>query len=229
MPGHARKHQLQGNITYHVMSRGISRQTIFHSDKDCDQFLATLRRYTDKWQVKIYHWVIMSNHYHLLLEIATPEKLPSFMSSINRSYTSYHHKSHGTCGYLWQGRYKAQAIQKDRYFLACGRYIERNPVVANLTAQAHEYAYSSAKFYVAGSNDLLTTESPFFTSLGNTVNERQKAYQEFLLTYDQEEDLYFDNQEEPLGDKLFISKLLRSQGRLIPQRRGRSKYGAFRA
>jgi putative transposase len=145
------------------------------------------------------------------------------MAGINRSYTSYHHKTYGTCGYLWQGRYKAQPVEKDNYLLACGRYIERNPVDAKMVAFAQEYPHSSARFYALGITDDLTTISPLYAEMGRTDSERQESYKEFLLDFNREEYSYFNNIEEPVGSTLFINKLIKEHGLYVPRRKGKPR------
>ena len=104
-------------------------------------------------------------HYHILVELEQPEIISSVMSGIARAYSCYHHRAHKTAGYLWQGRFKSQPIEQELYLSACGRYIERNPVKVSIVSNAWEYDYSSAKFYVLGQTDSLTTQNPFFEVL----------------------------------------------------------------
>ena len=128
MPSYAGKHQLSCSLLYHIYSRSNVRQPIFHEARDFSHFMRLLQHYAKAFDMSIYHWVIMSNHYHLLLEILEPEKISHCMAGLGRAYTHYYHKTYSTAGYLWQGRFKLQPIEKESYLLACGRYIERNPV-----------------------------------------------------------------------------------------------------
>lgn len=227
MPYHPRRHQLQENIAYHVMNRGNRKCDIFHDDNDFKYFMRLLSLLSRKKLMNIYHWVIMSNHYHLLIEMALPEALSSVMAGINRSYTHYYHKKYGTAGFLWQGRFKSQPIQKDRYLFACGRYIERNPVRANLTHTAEEYAFSSARYYLKGERDNVTTENPFYITFGRTAEERRILYREFLLDFDPQDTQRYNN-TKPVGDESFRQKLINERGHYFPRRHGRSsKKGIF--
>lgn len=223
MPTLARKHQLQGNLLYHVINRANSRTTIFHEKPDFDYFKMILRKYIRKYDIQVYHWVIMPNHYHLLIEILDPSYLPSLMAGINKSYTSYHHKTFDTYGFLWQGRYKSQPVQKDQYLLACGRYIERNPVSAGIVATAEHYPHSSAGYYVNNQPDGITTPSAFYLFLGENPDQRQKAYKLFLMNFDEDEQAYFDNIESPVGNELFRNKLVKQGDTYMPRRAGRIK------
>jgi len=229
MPSYPRKYQLHGNLFYHIYNRSNRGFTIFHQDCDFKRFLFLLRKYALSFDFLIYNWVIMSNHFHILIELPIPELLPSIMSGIQRSYTHYHHRTYDTYGYLWQGRFKEQAVQKDRYLLACGRYIERNPVAAGIVLTAEEYQYSSAKYYTHGINDNLTAKNPLYDDFGLTLNERQLNYRSFLKDFDEDEHKNFDDLEHPIGNKLFISKLISLRGRHYPRRKGRPKKVAFKS
>jgi len=179
--------------------------------------------YKHKFKLNIYHWVVMPNHYHLLLEIEEPRNISRFMAGLNRAYTHYHHKKYYTCGFLWQGRFKSQPVQKERYLITCGRYIERNPVRANIALCAQDYPYSSAKFYCLGRADGLSVEDPTFAQFGRRLDQRQAAYQEFLRSFDSEAEDSFRKLEAPQGDKEFINRLVKEQGHYMPRRRGKPK------
>ena len=163
----------------------------------------------------------MANHYHLVIEINEPARISSLMAGIGRSYSCYHHRKHKSTGYLWQGRFKSQPIEKDFYLNACGRYIERNPVKAGLVKTAWEYPYSSAAYYILGKQDMVTIQSPLFENFGTTIEICRQKYQRFLLEFDSEEEIIFDNIEFPRGSAEFKKRLLKEKGRFMPRRQGR--------
>lgn len=218
MPTAARRHQLQNTLVYHVINRGHAKQALFHDPDDHERFKALLARYAQEHRVSIYHWVLMPNHYHLCLELQRPEGLSRIMAGIQRAYVHYHHRKHQMVGYLFQGRFKSQPIQKERHLLACGRYIEQNPLKANLAGRAEDFHYSSARFYVTGENDGLTTENPLYLTLGRTDEERRQAYREFLQLPEGEQ--VFEHAESPVGEPEFLNKLVLKRGRLVGRRRG---------
>jgi putative transposase len=220
MPSYARRHQLNRSLTYHIYSRGNLRLEIFHSEQDFHHYLRLIKEYSYSFGVKIYHWVLMPNHYHLLLELDVPENLSIMMAGLNRAYTHYYHATYHTAGYLWQGRFKSQPVEKERYLIACGRYIERNPVRAGMVLEAYEYPYSSARFYCTGQSDGITTEDPAFCEFGRDIMEKQNSYKEFLRKFDSEEEKFFEDLEKPLGSQEFIRRLLRINGRYMPRRKG---------
>lgn len=223
MPSYARKHQLSNSLVYHVFNRSNSRISIFNSNEDYQRFMKLLLEYGSGFNIKIYHWVIMPNHYHLLLEIDRPERISKVMAGLNRAYTHYYHKTYSSSGFLWQGRFKLQPVQKEKYLIACGRYIERNPVRIKVVLEAQDYLYSSARFYCFGKQDGITTEDPSFIEFGREINQRQLAYREFLCSFDIEEERIFADLENLPGDKDFIRKLVKEYGRYLPRRRGRPR------
>lgn len=223
MPSTARTHQLSLSLAYHVMNRGNEKSVIFHEEKDYLYFIKILQNYTRDDLVSIYHWVLMPNHYHLLLEINMPEKLSKVMAGIARSYVHYHHKKYDSAGHLWQGRFKSQPVEKERYFLSCGRYIERNPVKAGLVRDAEDYPYSSARYYVSHFPDGLTTSDPLFDTFGGDIKEQAEGYRTFLRAFDAEEEERFERFEILLGSAEFRGKLIKTQGHFFPRRRGRPR------
>ena len=223
MPYSARKHQLQNALVYHAYNRSNARVEVFHGEKDYRYFINLLVAYSREFSAKVYHWVIMPNHYHLLMELAEPEVISTFMAGLNRRYACYHHRTYHTVGFLWQGRFKLQPVQKGQYLIACGRYIERNPVKAQIVKEALDYPYSSARYYCCGKMDNLTTEIPCFCDFGSDVAQRQTSYREFLRDFDKEQEVLFDNLEMPLGSVEFVKRLIKEGGRYFPKRRGRPK------
>ena len=223
VPSYARKHQLQGSLMYHVYNRSNRRTPIFHEEEDYIYFKQILSRYKKRFAAKIYHWVIMDNHFHFLLELEEPEQLSKMMGGIAQAYTYYYHKKYATAGYLWQGRFKLQPVESGNYLLSCGRYIERNPLEAGIVKMATEYLYSSARYYCQGSDDFLTDASPAYREFGSDQRTSRQEYQAFLKNFHPEEDEAFSQMENPIGQQLFIERLKKSQGRYMPRRRGRSR------
>ncbi len=221
MPTYARKHQLSDSLVYHVYNRSNSKLPIFRSVEDYRLFKNLLLKYGLRFSVKFYHWIIMQNHFHLLLEIETPEELSKMMAGIALSYTHYFHRKYETVGYLWQGRFKSQAVQKELYMIACGRYIERNPVKAGIAMNAWEYGFSSAQFYCSGIDDGITSEDPGFNEYGRDDVERRLNYRKFLGEFDAGLEKQFDEMKQPVGDIEFSRRLIRIDGRLVSRRRGK--------
>ena len=112
---------------YHLMSRGNGRRRIFFGDDDCSRFLRQLRDNLGTFDVVLYGYVLMQNHYHLLVKTNQPN-LSRFMQRLNTSYALYFRYKHRRPGHVLQGRYRAIAVEDDQYMLALSRYIHLNPV-----------------------------------------------------------------------------------------------------
>jgi REP element-mobilizing transposase RayT len=112
---------------YHLTCRGNDRNRIFGDDKDRARFLKLLENSLDVYQVNLYSYVLMTNHFHLLIQ--TPlGNLSEFMRHFNVCYTGYYNYRHGRSGHLYQGRYKSFLIDVDNYLLEVSRYLHLNVV-----------------------------------------------------------------------------------------------------
>ena len=117
---------IEGGL-YHVTSRGNDRQTIFRDDHDRERFVERLAESVETYQVRLFLFCLMPNHFHLLAE--TPlGNLDRFMSSLLTGYTVYFNRRHRRVGHLMQGRYGAQVVEQDEHLLKLSRYIHLNPV-----------------------------------------------------------------------------------------------------
>jgi putative transposase len=112
---------------YHVTCRGNDRRAIYRDDRDRSVFLEKLQGSLANYQVELHAYVLMSNHFHLL--VATPKgNLSEFMRHFNISYTAAYNRRHRRVGHLYQGRYKAILVDQDSYLLELSRYVHLNPV-----------------------------------------------------------------------------------------------------
>jgi REP element-mobilizing transposase RayT len=127
---------------YHVTARGNDRQPIFSDDDDCARFLVVLASTVARYHVRCHGYCLMGNHYHLLLE--TPEaNLSTAMRQLNGVYTQRFNRRHERSGHLLQGRFGAQIVDGEAYFLEVCRYIVLNPVRAGLVAHPRHWRWSS--------------------------------------------------------------------------------------
>jgi len=165
---------------YHVMTRGNNKQSIFSCDNDCAYYLKLLKGCKIKYGLKIYHYSLMVNHVHLMLQAPTGEKLSSFMKRLNVLYTNYYRKNYGGVGHFFQDRFKSFIIQEGRYLIECGIYIELNPVKAGIVEFPEEYKWSSYSAYAAAKGDGLVDLSPAYMDLSDKPEERRESYRELV-------------------------------------------------
>lgn len=134
--------------TYHVMSRGNRRNAIFADRSDYLWFLEYILRIKEKHPFKVHSLCLMTNHFHVALETMDVE-LWKIMQKILSVYAEeYNHKYHYT-GHLFEGRYVAQLMEDERYFLEVSRYIHLNPVKAQMVREPIAYEYSSYGLFVS--------------------------------------------------------------------------------
>ncbi len=169
---------------YHVLARGHNRQAIFRDPADYAQYLALLTRFTPASQGRCHHFCLMPNHVHLLLAADVLDTLTAWVRRLQQAYQFHWRRRYRLVGHLWQGRFKSLPVWDDAYLLECARYIERNPVRAQLCARAEDYPWSSAAYYLTGQgfgSDCLA-RSPAYETLGATDPERRIRYREYLHT-----------------------------------------------
>jgi putative transposase len=165
---------------HHIIQRGNNRTATFFADDDYRFFLECLGRAKVKCRCRIYAYVLMTNHFHLLVEPAEIGDLGRLMQSVGRSYVRYINETYDRSGTLWEGRFKSAAVSQDEYLIACSRYIELNPLRAGLVAHPKDYRWSSYQRRGLGVSDRLLDDDPWYTSLGTTEQERQEEYRQWI-------------------------------------------------
>ena len=177
---------------YHVTCRGNERRAIFADDEDRLRFLDILENCADTGRVEVHAFVLMNNHFHLLL--MTPEAhLHRFMQRFNTAYTVGFNRRHARVGHLYQGRYEALLVDADSYLLELSRCVHLNPVrtskasaldPAGKSKLLHRYPWSRIKDYTVDGN-----RAPFLKTylilemIGGTVlRARRKRYAQFTLS-----------------------------------------------
>lgn len=165
---------------HHVIQRGNNRQAIFSSTADYQALLGLMDENAKKFGVAVHAYVLMSNHFHLLVTPESADALPRMMQGVGRRYVRYFNDSQRRSGTLWEGRYRSTLIQTESYLLACMAYIDLNPVRAGLVAEARDYPWSSHAHYAGLRSDRLVTPHPLFWTLGNTPFSREAAYTDMV-------------------------------------------------
>jgi len=118
--------QYEGAL-YHITCRGNERKAIYRDDQDRKVFLELLITGIETYNIILYCYVLMDNHFHLLLE--TPlGNLSEFMRWFNITYTSHYNRRQKRSGHLYQGRYKSILVEKETHLYILSRYIHLNPV-----------------------------------------------------------------------------------------------------
>ncbi len=202
---------------HHVIQRGNNRQRVFHDDADRILLLDLLSDYARRERVAIHSYVLMDNHFHLLLTPETSTGLPAVMQAVGRRYVRHFNRRYQRSGTLWEGRYRAAPVQSERYLLACMTYIDLNPVRAGMVAGAADYPWSSYGHYAGLRADKRISSHPLYWQLGNTPFEREARYTELVaqgLTAEQQRQLTESALKGwALGASEFIANLQKQTGR----------------
>ncbi|OGP65248.1 MAG: hypothetical protein A2170_04605 [Deltaproteobacteria bacterium RBG_13_53_10] len=171
-----------GDHVFHILARGNNRQDIFKDEMDFQKYLNILEKYKEKYQFKLYHYVLMRNHIHLVLEpLEKGGSLAEVMKGINLSYAQHYKGRYDHIGHFWQDRFKSILISKDQYLLACGSYVELNPVRAGVVQDPKDYRWTSYGVYAYGRRDALVDEHPIYQELSKDDSERKKRYRDFVF------------------------------------------------
>lgn len=170
---------------YHVLSRGNGRQEIFRSNDDRNLFLDLVRALTERYAIKVHAYVLMDNHYHLLLQ-TNDANLSRAMQWFGTSYTRKFHWAHNTGGHLFQGRFKSIIVGNDAYLLRLSCYIHRNPLRAGIVGRLADYPWSSYPFYA------YSRKAPAWLTTQTILNQLaggdpRKAYRKKVQRYSDEQ------------------------------------------
>jgi putative transposase len=163
-------------MALHLTQRGNNRTVTFRKSSDYEMFLLFLRLATARYRLQVHAYALMPNHFHLMVTPECPEQLSRAMQSLGRRYVRFFNDRYQRTGTLWEGRYRSALISNERYWLACMRYVEMNPVRGGIVATPERYQWSSYRAHAFGApNDLLTSHA-VYEGLGNVPETRRQAW-----------------------------------------------------
>jgi putative transposase len=164
---------------YHVTARGNERRRIFLSQGDYAKFLSYVADAVHKYDVILHAFVLMANHFHLLVE--TPRaNLSAFMHAVNSAYTTYFNIRRKRTGHLFQGRFKSILVERDPYLLEVSRYLHLNPVRAGIVAAPEAYPQSSYRSYIAPKDPAIVSRDLTWGMIANSPKEAAPRYKAFV-------------------------------------------------
>ncbi len=168
------------DAVHYVLTRGEGDQPIFRHDGDYARYLYLLYRYSRLHALRLYHYVLLPTHVHLLVEAAHATALSAALQGINLSYAFFYRKRYGERIPLWRDRFFSAPVAHDARGLACGRSIELHPVRTGLVADPRDYFASSCRTYTDGLDNPLLTPNPLYVQLAPTADARQRYYHRLL-------------------------------------------------
>lgn len=216
------------SVPQHVTQRGNNRQATFFAEDDFRFYLECLREAAGKHGCEVHAYALMTNHAHILITPHQANGIAKVMQSIGRRYVQFINGTYHRSGTLWEGRYKASLVDAEAYLLTCSRYIELNPVRANLVTDPADYPWSSYQWHGLGKKDSVISDHPLYLALGRTDHERHATYRElFRDSLDQailQEIRESGNQCRVLGSERFKNEIEAVLARRVrPGKLGRPK------
>lgn len=167
-------------VPVHVVQRGNNREACFFAVEDYQFYKELLAEGLRRYGAKLHAYCLMTNHVHLLLTPNASDSISRILQHIGRQYVCYINKTYKRSGTLWEGRHKSSLVDAENYLLACYRYIELNPVVANMVQLPDEYPWSSYPSNAWGRYDKLITPHELFLGIHQDKTEREREYRELF-------------------------------------------------
>jgi REP-associated tyrosine transposase len=177
-------------IAQHVIQRGNDRKSCFYRDSDYLRYLQALRELSVREHCAVHAYVLMTNHVHLLVTPEATGQISRMMQSLGRRYVRYVNDRYHRTGTLWEGRYKASAVDSETYLLSCYRYIELNPVRARMVAEPGDYRWSSYSANALGALDPAIRAHPTYLALGEDAAAGHAAYRALVADAIPEQDVH---------------------------------------
>ena len=213
-------------IPWHIIQRGNNRSACFYADEDYHLYLDILKEQAIKFDCKVHAYVLMTNHVHLLI---TPEKKNSvslLMKNLGQRYVQYINRTYKRTGTFWEGRFRSCLTQSTDYVLSCYRYIELNPVRANMVKHPCSYPWSSYGVNAEAKESKLITPHDEYQALSQDGQTRRQVYRDLFKAH-LDNDIIKDirnstNGNFVLGDARFkeeVSAMLKR--RVTPLKSGR--------
>ena len=209
-----------------MIQRGNNRQPIVLDETDRKMLHSLWLEESQRQKVAVNAYVLLDNHFHMLLTPPSDEAMSLMMQSVGRTYVRYFNNRHKRSGTLWEGRYKSSLLDSEAYLLTCMAYIDLNPVRAGVAESAGAFNWSSYKHLIGQKIDKLVTPHALYWGLGNTPFAREAAYAEFVAS-GLSESIQKDLTESALKGRVvgrpdFLKSLEKTTRRqILPQKAGR--------
>lgn len=199
---------------HHIIQRGNRRQRVFFWEQDRTYYLRLLKKHGDLEGISYLAYCLMDNHVHLVAVPKRPESLALGIGAAHWRYSLAINLREDWRGFLWQGRFLSCPLD-EKHLYAALRYVELNPVRADLVARAEDYPWSSARAHISRTPDLLISETSLNMMIGDWTSllATRPPDSEFILLRKH------TSTGRPLGDERFIEKLEQLTGRVLRERK----------
>ena len=214
-------------LPYHIVQRGNNREACFVEAENYQYYLGLWKTCARRYGVSVHAYCLMTNHIHFLITPETEESISKAMSVVGSRYAYYFNRAYKRSGTIWEGRHKSSLVQSERYLLTCMRYIELNPVAANIVSKPEEYKWSSYMVNAWGRDSALVHHDEYL-KLDKNKETRCFAYRELFKYQLSEHDIHMIEKAgeycHPVGDDRFKMEIEENYGiKLGEMSRGRPK------
>jgi len=215
-----------GGYVYHVLNRANARVTILNTEEEYRDFENILFEAIEKFKMRLTSYILMPNHFHLVLYPKHDDEIKKFMHWLTLTHTQRWHAHTKTIGHghLYQGRYKSFLVETESYLWSLLIYVERNPLRAKLVKNLKRWKWSSYYKRLYGTllqKKLLATDSITWPDNYDeliTLIEEPKKLETIRNSV---------NRGKPYGSSNWTAKVLKKFDLEITERnRGRPKKGS---
>jgi len=204
---------------YYITSEGNQNRDLFNDKTDYDTYLELLAKYKKELGFKLFAFVLLPRHLHLLIEPKGNVTISTIMHDLNSLYTKAFNSRYQRKGHLFQGRFKSILIEKEPYLTALTRYVHLNPKRTGLVNQAADYSFSSYKLYISDQATKEAAKELRFPDIKDEIREvfdffkeenKQKAYEDFVLSVTDKENFEMArllHRKAFVGSKAFLEDI----------------------
>lgn len=177
---------------YHAIQRGNNKEFIFSDDLYKEYLIKKLTQFKVEMNFELYGYVIMSNHYHLLIR-SHEIGLSSLMHRLNSDFSKYYNFKNNRTGHVFQERYKGILVYDDNYLASLLRYIHQNPVKANICKYVYNYKWSSDLIYRKNLKNKLVDTDSILNKISPNRKMSIEKYIKFMDSSELEDSAVFEN------------------------------------
>jgi len=206
-------------VPAHIVQRGNNRAACFFCDDDYLYYKEVLFEGLKRYGAALHAYCLMTNHVHLLITPNETDSVSRIIQHVGRQYVQYINKTYRRTGTLWEGRHKGSLVDAENYLLTCYRYIELNPVAANMVGTPDEYRWSSYRANAWGESDCLVSAHELYLRAGRSNKERQRNYRNLFKVMISNQDIHQIKQalikNYPTGSERFREQIEAVLGRKV--------------